>query len=327
MKALFMGTPEFACPSLEALARRHEVVSVVTRGDKPSGRGRVLTPPPVKQLALKLGIPVLQPVKINAPETLSVLSVLDPEVVVVAAFGAILRAPLLGLAPHGALNVHASLLPAYRGVAPAPWALIHGLSRTGVTLMQMDEGVDTGPMLGQRAVTVDPGETAGDLLSRLAREGAALLLDVLDDVEAGGVRPQPQPEEGATYAPRLEKEHGYLDLTRSATAVVNQFRGTTPAPGARVFLGDEPILVGAMRAASGSGEEPYMILETGPDHVRVAAGEGAVDLLVLRPPGKPDMSAGAFARGRRLAQGSRFAPPPVIPDLGLKLAPPRKATA
>jgi methionyl-tRNA formyltransferase len=324
MNVLFMGTPEFACPSLTALAGSdHTVVGVVTRADKPSGRGQKIVPSPVKRLALDLGIPVLQSEKVNTPVALAAMRALDPSVLVVAAFGAILRTPLLNLAPFGALNVHASVLPAYRGVAPVPWALIHGKAASGVSLMRMDEGVDTGPVLGTRTVEAFPDETAGGLLARLALEGAELLIETLPAIEAGNATALPQDDAAATYAPRLEKEHGYLDLTRGARNAVNQFRGVTPAPGARVFLNDDPVLILDARRAPAGGGEPYAILEVGPDHLRVGAGDGAVDLRAVRPAGKPDMNAGAFARGRKLRPGDRFTPPPVVPDLSLKPAPPR----
>ncbi len=318
MNVLFMGTPDFSCPSLDALvAAGHRVVGVVTRPDKPTGRGRKLAPPPVKVRAQTHGLPVLQPAKVNTAESLELFRALAPDVLVVAAFGAILRQPLLDLAPRGPINVHASLLPAYRGVAPAQWSLIHGNRTTGVTIMRMDAGVDTGPIYARRVLEVRPLETAGELLDRLAREGAALLVETLAGMEGGALTPVPQPVEGASYAPRLEREHGYLDFTRTAREVVDQFRGTTPAPGARVFVGDDAVLVTAVRPVPEASGEPYRILEAAHRHLRVAAARGAVDLLQVRPPGRNDMEGAAFARGRRLAAGGRLTPPPVAPDLTL----------
>lgn len=320
MKVLFMGTPQFACPSLESLVDAgHEVVGVVTRPDKPAGRGRKLTPPPVKSLAERLHLPVRQPVKVNAAPTLDLFRELNPDVVVVVAFGAILRNPLLNLAPLGAVNVHASLLPAYRGVAPAQWSLIHGHRTTGVTTMLMDAGVDTGPILERRVLEVHPRETAGELLVRLALAGGRLLVETLRGLETGDLKPIPQPEDGASYAPRLEREHGYLNLRLPAKEVAHQFRGTTPAPGARVFLGSDPVLVTGLRWVPEAHGEPYTVLEVAGRHLRVAAGEGAVDLIAVRPPGKKTMEGSAFARGRSLVPGDTLTPPPALPDLSPRI--------
>lgn len=324
MRILFMGTPGFACASLEALLDAgHEIVAVVTRADKPAGRGMKLAPPPVKTLAESRGLRVLQPARVNAPETVAELAALAPDVVVVAAYGAILRTPLLKLAPLGAVNVHASLLPAYRGVAPVPWSLIHGERTSGATVMLMDEGVDTGPILEMEPVEVLPFETAGDLLDRVGRAGGRLLVETLPRLASGEIRPRPQPDEGASYAPRLERVHGHLNLALSAREVFRQFQGTTPAPGARVFLNGEPILVSAMRPIEEGSGEPYTILEVRSRHLRVAARTGAIDLITVRPAGKKDMDGAAFARGRRLGPGDRLSAPPELPDLSLRIAVPQ----
>ena len=194
-----MGTPNFACPSLQALKDAgHDVVSVVTRPDKPVGRGKKLTAPPVKVLAQELRIPVFQPLRINTPETVQAIQQLNPDVLVVVAFGAILKRSLLELAPRGAVNVHASLLPAYRGVAPAPWSLIHGERITGVSTMFMDDGVDTGPILRQLPMEVSPHETAGELLERMSQNGANLLVETLQELEAGSITPREQSDSGAS---------------------------------------------------------------------------------------------------------------------------------
>ena len=320
MNVIFLGTPEFACPSLEALVRGgHRVIAVVTRVDKPAGRGLEVAPPAVKILAEKLQLPILQPAKVNSPDFVAILHALSPDALVVTAFGAILKAPLLGLAPYGSINVHASLLPGYRGVAPVQWALIHGRRTVGVTTMLMNEGVDTGPMLGHTAIDVNPMEVAGDLLKRLAKAGGDLLLETLAGLEAGTMHPVPQPDTGVSYAPRLDKEHGYLDLSRPAAQVANQFRGVTPAPGARMFLGEEALLVSGLRDVPGVSGTPYTVLEVGQRHLRVAAAKDAIDLLMVRPAGKRDMDGAAFARGRHLNPGSTFTPPPVIPDLSPRI--------
>jgi len=316
MRILFMGSPGFASRSLGALAEAgHEVVGVVTRTDKPVGRGRRPAATPVKVLAESLGLPVFQPERVNAPDTVAELAALKPELVVVVAFGAILRKPLLTLAPRGAVNVHASLLPAYRGVAPVQWALIHGERMTGVTTMIMDEGVDTGPTLLRHPVDIMPHETAGELLERLARLGAELLVETVQGLGAGDLRAVAQSADGASYAPRLDRTHGYLDLSRTAVQVSDQFRGVTPAPGARVFLEDEPVLVGALRPVPEAGGAPYTVLEVTSRHLRVAVGKGAVDLLRVRPAGRGDMDGASFARGRRLEPGGVLSVPPQTPDL------------
>lgn len=318
MNVVFMGTPPFACASLRALVRGgHRVSAVVTRPDKPTGRGRRMTAPPVRVLADELELDVLQPTKVNSAESIGLLRELEPDVVVVAAYGAILRDALLNLAPLGAVNVHASVLPEYRGVAPAPWCLVHGALTTGVSTMLMDAGVDTGPVLLTRELDILPLETAGELLHRLGELGGDLLLETLDGLESGTVTPVPQPLEGATYAPRLDKEHGNLDLERPAHRVFDQYRGVTPAPGARMYLGDEPLLIESMRPGGGSMGIAHEVQEVGPDFIRVAAADGAVDLLRVRPAGKGSMDAASFARGRRIEPGFRFSSPPSVPDLSL----------
>ena len=321
MKLVFLGTPEFACPSLDALVKAgHDVVGVVTRPDRPAGRGGRIAPPAVKRLALERGLALLQPEKVNRPESVDAIRRLEPDVLVVVAFGSILKKPLLDIAPLGSVNVHASLLPAYRGMAPVQWTLVHGRRTTGVTIMLLDEGMDTGPVLERRVVEVDPVETAGELLGRLALEGASLLLETLRGLAAGTLVPVPQPEEGATYAPGLTKEHGYLDLERGCGESFDQFRGVTPAPGARVFLGSDAVLVEEMRPVPGPDGPPYTVLQAEGRHLRVAAGQGAVDLLGVRPPGRKSMDGAAFARGRKLGPGSRLSPPPSLPDLSVRVA-------
>jgi len=202
-------------------------------------------------------------------------------------------------------------------VAPVQWTLIHGRRTAGVTIMQMDEGIDTGPTLARQAVDIRPMETAGELLDRLSRVGADLLVETLPGLESGDVVPVPQPVEGMSYAPRLEKEHGYLDLDRPAPRVHDQFRGVTPSPGARVILGNEPVLVRALRPVPDVSGVPYSVLEVASRHLRVAAKEGAVDLLQVRPAGRKDMDGASFARGRRLAAGDSLERPLVVPDLDL----------
>ncbi|NNF05912.1 MAG: methionyl-tRNA formyltransferase [Candidatus Eisenbacteria bacterium] len=321
MRVLFFGTPHFACQSLQALIdAEHEIVGVVTRADKPVGRGRKLTPPPTKVLALENNLPVLQPKGVNRESVLDEFRALKPDVVVVVAFGAILKRPLLDLAPMGAINVHGSLLPAYRGVAPVQWSLIHGERMAGVTTMIMDEGVDTGPSLLRYPVEVGPFETAGELLERLGQLGGELLVKTLAGLESGEVTPTEQTEEGASYAPKLLKPHGFLNLKLSAVQVFDQFRGVTPAPGARCFWQDVPVLVEAMRPVVDVTGAPYEVLEVGSRHLRLGTGDGAIDLLSVRPAGKKTMDAAAFARGRSITAGQVFSQPPELPDLSPRIA-------
>src|SRR5919108_2597354 len=210
---VFMGSPDFALPALNALAEHYDVVGVVTQPDRASGRGRERKPPPVKTLALELGIPVMQPEKLRLPEAMEQLRLWDPDLIVVAAFGQILKKEVLDMPPYGCINVHASLLPRWRGAAPINAAILHGDEETGVTIMQMDVGLDTGPMLSQRSIRLTPDDTSGSALEKLSTLGADLLIETLPDYLSGKLRPTPQPEEGVTYAPMLKKEEGQLDFT------------------------------------------------------------------------------------------------------------------
>ncbi|MFQ5521020.1 MAG: methionyl-tRNA formyltransferase, partial [Candidatus Methylomirabilia bacterium] len=231
MKVLFYGTPDFALSALEALLIHHEVVAVVTQPDRPAGRGRELTPSPVKVRAERAGLPVLQPQRLRDSEWPDRLRAFVPEVAVVVAFGQILPRGVLEVPNRGSINVHASLLPRYRGAAPINWALIRGESETGLTTFVMDEGMDTGPILLQERVPIDLQETAGGLAARLSRLGADLLLKTLSQLDR--LTPIPQRHEDATPAPRLNKEDGVLDWSEPARLLVNRIRGCTPWPGAR----------------------------------------------------------------------------------------------
>ena len=213
-RIVFMGSPDFAIPTLEALAARYSVIGSVTQPDRPAGRGGTLKPPAVKSAALRLGIPVIQPEKLRAPEAMAQLQAWAPDLIVVAAFGQILRPAVLDLPRFGCINVHGSLLPRGRGAAPIQAAILNGDKETGITIMKMDPGVDTGPILSQRAIPIAPDETGGSLFEKMATIGAELLLETLPKYLSGEIQPRPQPEEGATYAPMLKKEDGLLDFTR-----------------------------------------------------------------------------------------------------------------
>ncbi len=306
MDVLFMGTPEFAAPTLQALlGSRHDLRAVVTQPDKPAGRGRRLSAPKVKQLALAHEIPCLQPTALNDPTVEDALSALEPEVIVVAAYGKILPPSILNIPPMGCINVHASLLPKYRGAAPIQWAIINGETETGITIMLMDEEMDHGPILLQRPVPILPDETAGELHERLAALGPPCLLEALEGLEAGSLTPRTQDHAEATYAPMLSKEDGRLDWSEPAERVVNRVRGVTPWPGATTSLGGEPIKV--WRASASSAEasgRPGEVVAVGEDGLTVACGRGALRIEELQVAGRRRMAAASFLRGYPVAPGT-----------------------
>ena len=301
VRIVFMGSPGFALPGLRALAQAYAVVGVVTQPDRAAGRGRELTPPPVKTLALELGLPVLQPDKLRQPEAMQALRDLRPELIVVAAFGQILKPEVLDLPRHGCLNVHASLLPRWRGAAPIHAALLHGDSRTGVTLMRMDPGMDTGPILTQRAIEIAPTETAGELYDRLARVGAELLMDTLPAYLEGRLTPQPQPEEGVTYAPMLKKEEGRLDFDLTAAELERRVRAFNPWPGAWLTWRSEVLKV--HRAHVEPGEAPAGDTLVHAALPAVGTAQGLLLLDEVQPAGRKPMSGKAFLAGARQWSG------------------------
>jgi methionyl-tRNA formyltransferase len=304
-----MGTPEFAIPTLEKLIESYAVVGVVTQPDRPSGRGRRIEMPPVKEMALAEGIPVYQPKRLrNNADAVERLRSWEPDVAVVAAFGQILPPSILEIPPLGVLNVHASLLPRWRGAAPVQGALLAGDTVTGVTIMKLDEGLDTGPILALRETPIDPEENAGDLENRLSQLGADLLIDVLPAYAAGEIQPEAQPEDGVTVTRRIRKSAARIDWSRPAAELHNQIRAFSPAPGAYTFWDGtrfkifqsklvQPELVPAdpMRDA-----EPGTVLMTD-QHQRpvVATGEGCLALVRVQMAGKRPMDAAAFVRGHQ----------------------------
>jgi methionyl-tRNA formyltransferase len=319
VRVAFLGTPDFAVPCLTALGPAgHDVVLVVTQPDRPKGRGRHLEPTPVKAAALERGYPVFQPEKPNRPENVAVVAEARPDVLVVVAYGAILKSALLSLAPKGAVNVHASLLPRHRGMSPIQRAVWDGDAETGVTTMYMDEGVDTGDMILMDRTPIGPDETAGELHDRLALLGARLLVDTLARLDAGTAPRVPQPADGATYAGRLTKGDGLLDWRLPAARLHAQARAVTPWPGATALFGGEPLLVVACRLAATEADAsspaagaaapaaPGTFLGIVGDALRVATGDGALDLLRVRPAGRGTMSGAEYARGRRPADGAAF---------------------
>jgi methionyl-tRNA formyltransferase len=299
-RIVFMGTPGFAAPVLEALADAHQVVGVVTQPDRPAGRGRRLAPLPVKEVALGRGLPLYQPQSLRTPEAVAQLVAWDPDVIVVAAFGQILRQNVLDLPPHGCLNVHASLLPRWRGAAPAPAAILAGDGVTGVTIMRMDAGLDTGPILAQREESIRPDDTRATLEDRLARLGAALLVETLPAYLAGDLLPRPQPVEGMTYAGQLRKEDGRLDWSHAAVELDRRVRAFTPWPGAfTTWRGRRLKVLRAVPLPEWRGDaSPGTVLALA-DGLAVATGEGGLRLEEVQLAGKRPMDVTAFLRGQR----------------------------
>jgi methionyl-tRNA formyltransferase len=297
IKIVFMGSPDFALPSLSALAAKYEVVGVITQPDRASGRGRELKAPPVKTLALELNIPVIQPQKLREPEAISQLQAWKPDLIVVAAFGQILKPDVLNLPKYGCVNVHASLLPRWRGAAPINAAILAGDEETGVTIMKMDVGLDTGPMLSKKSIRIKPDDTAGSVFQALSTLGADLLLETLPDYLSGKITPQPQPEEGATYAPMLKKEDGLLDFTKPAVELERRVRAMNPWPGAFMEIDGAVLKIHHAHVEAGNASAgERLIVQNQP---AVATGSGVLILDEVQPPGKKPMSGKSFLAGAR----------------------------
>lgn len=306
MKVVFMGSPDFAVPSLEALVEaRFDVRLVVTQPDRPAGRGRHLQPTAVKQVALEHHLPVREFGKGQHAAVSAEVMACEPEAVIVAAFGHILREPLLSGPKYGCINVHGSLLPRWRGVSPVQYSILHGDTWSGVTIMRMDAGVDTGPILGVRPVAIGPEDTAGELLDRLAGQGADLLLEVLRALPTGQVVPEIQHEEGAVYAPKLTRALSALRWDRDVVTVHNQVRALQPWPGCATYLGEQLLKVTAAQPLSlnTAPREPGTVLSVGPQGVVVACGTGALLLTGLQVPGKRPLPVDEFLRGFTIRSG------------------------
>lgn len=299
MRAVFLGTPSFAVPTLEKLTAAHQLIEVVTQPDRPKGRGKELAAPPVKEFALRQGLPVYQPERIRRPEAVEHLRQLAADVMIVVGYGQIIPQSIIDLPRHGILNVHASLLPKYRGAAPIQWAIVNGETVTGVTIMKIDAGLDTGGMLLRAETAIGQDETAVELGDRLAVIGAELLIDALERIDR--ITPEPQDSSQATLAPILKKEDGRIDWTYSARAIHNRVRGFQPWPGAHSRFRGQSLHIWKSGVAGRTGGEPGRLRHLD-RRVWVDCGEGALELVEVQLEGKKRMSAADFANGQRLAE-------------------------
>jgi methionyl-tRNA formyltransferase len=315
MRVVFMGSPDFAVPPLRALIEEHEVALVVTQPDKPAGRGKHLLPPAVKEVALTEGLPIFQPTSVRKPDAIETLRQTGAELAVVVAYGKILPRAVLEAFPRGCINVHASLLPKYRGAAPIQRAIMCGETETGVTIMQLDEGMDTGPVLAKSSLVIEPDDTAGTLFDRLAPLGAELLLEAIDGLARGALTPEPQDPAQATHAPMLDKDDGAVDWTRSAAEVSCHIRGVDPWPGAFTVLGQTRLKLFLPRvvesdapAEAGQPGQAGQVLGVDERGLLVACGQGVLAIAAVQASGGRRMEARAFASGHKIPPGAILRP-------------------
>ena len=311
MKVIFMGTPDFAVGTLEALIEAgHEVVLAVTQPDKPKGRGKEMQYTPVKECALKHAIPVFQPRRVREPECIEELRKYDADIMVVVAFGQILPKEILEMCTYGCVNVHASLLPKYRGSAPIQWAIIDGEEVTGVTTMQMDEGLDTGDMLLKTEIPIEPKETGGSLFDKLAQAGAKLCVETLEALQNGTVTPIPQGETTTAYAKMLDKQLGDINWNKTAVEIERLIRGLTPWPSAYTNWNEKVMKIWDAEVSDIDVEmedaKPGTIVKVEKDAFYVQTGEGLLKVCELQIPGKKRMDAGAFLRGYQVKVGEEL---------------------
>jgi len=308
LRTVFMGTPRFAVPSLAALAGVADVTLVLCNPDRPAGRGRSMASPPVKEEAMRCGIPVFQPEKARHPDAVARIAAEAPDLIVVVAYGHILPESILDIPRLGCLNVHASLLPKYRGAAPINWAVARGETVTGITIMRMDVGMDTGPILHVREMPIGREDTAETMFSRLSILGAEALREALRNLQEGTLDVTPQDAALATYAPMLTKEHGRIDWSRPAGEVRNLVRGMTPWPSAFTLHAGKTlkVLASAVAGESGAVARAGEVVGLGRDGIAIACGEGVLRLQVVQPEGGKAMDAWAYAHGRRVATGERL---------------------
>jgi len=305
LRLIFFGTPEFAVAPLKSLLEsQHEVIAVVTQPDRQSGRGRKVHACPVKDEAQKTGIRVLQPEKVRDQEFINELRTLAPSVIVVVAYGQILPSEIIKLPESGCINIHASLLPRYRGASPINRAIIDGETMTGITTMLMDEGMDTGPVLLQEEIGIRPDDTAGSLSDRLSHLGAHLIMKTLEELGKENVKPVPQSGE-SSYAPMMKKTDGLIDWTKSASELSNFIRGMNPWPGAYTFLEGERIKIIGIKTLDEAGEAGT-IEKVSKDELVIGTGKGSISVLEIQPPGKKAMSVRSYLQGKKLDKGMRF---------------------
>lgn len=311
MRIVFMGTPDFAVGSLQALCEsgKHEILAVVTQPDRPKGRGNKLLQTPVKEYALAQGLTVYQPQKVKTPEFVELLHELQPELIVVAAFGQFLSKEILELPKYGCINVHASLLPKYRGAAPIQYAIIKGEKESGVTIMQMDIGMDTGAMLDKVVVPIAENTTMGELHDALREQGAALLLEVIDKIAAGTAVAEPQDDAQATYATLLDRSMEHIDWSKTAQEVHNLIRGFNPAPSTFTKLpnGKSLKIWGSKMTDKNSAAAAGTVIATGKHSFFVACGEGVLEITEVQPESKKRMPAQVFLNGRGVQEGDLLA--------------------
>ncbi|MCI6056562.1 methionyl-tRNA formyltransferase [Anaerotignum sp.] len=305
MRVIFMGTPDFAVPSLEALLTKHEVVLVVTQPDKPKGRGKKMVPTPVKACALEHGIPVLQPEKVKEPEFVEQLRSYEPDLIAVTAFGQILSEPILEMPKYGCINVHGSLLPKYRGAAPMQWSIIDGEKVIGITTMYMAKGLDSGDMLLKAEVEITDEDTFATIHDKMAVTGANLLLDTLDQLEAGTLERIPQDHDAATYAPMITKETGHIDWSKNRQDIINLIRGLNPVPAAYTIYEEEVLKIfGAslsdVQANSAANGEIVAVVKKG---FVVKCGDGCLLITEVQARGGKRMMTDAYLRGHAMKEG------------------------
>ncbi len=308
MKIIYMGTPDFAVAPLEAILKAgHEVTAVVTQPDRQKGRGREVQYSPVKECALSYGIPVLQPLKIKEKDAVEELRKYSADIFVVAAFGQLLSEEILNMPRLGCINIHASLLPAYRGAAPIQWCVINGEEKTGVTIMQMAKGMDTGDILLQKEVVLDEKETGGSLFDRLMETGAELIVEVLPKIEAGELTPVVQKEELATYAGKITKDMGNIDFAKSAVTIERLIRGLNPWPSAFTHYKGKILKIWeadvVSECANAENPVPGTVIAMDKESFTLATGEGALRIRSLQPEGKKRMSCAEFMRGYEVKVG------------------------